>query len=66
MSKRYLARKNPTPIITTGEQLRRSVIELREIYSNLTVEEFAAWFENRYKVKKEEVKRILGSVENAD
>jgi hypothetical protein len=54
-----MPRKAATPIITTGEQLRQSVIELRGIYSNLSLDEYCLMYERKYGVKSKEVKRIL-------
>lgn len=54
----------PDSHIPNPEDTRKSIIELREIYKEMNESAFCVFYQNRYGVKKETVKQILGSVEN--
>lgn len=64
MSERFIARKRIDTHVPNGSLLRQSILELRSIYSELTDDEYAIWYENKYNVKQKDVKKILRSVVN--
>lgn len=44
---------------TTGDLQRKSIIEMRGVYQNLTDHEFAAMYSNRWKIPTREVLGVL-------
>lgn len=47
MSQRFVAKKRHDSHVTNLDILRKSVIELREIYSEMSDMDFAAWYYSR-------------------
>ncbi|GAA0850535.1 hypothetical protein GCM10008915_63870 [Bifidobacterium pullorum subsp. gallinarum] len=47
------------PRMTTQDEIRKSIIELRKIYNNLSDLQFSVWYSKKYKVKANEVYDII-------
>ncbi len=45
--------------MTTQDEIRKSILELRKIYSNLSDREFSVWYSNKYKVSAKQVYSII-------
>lgn len=45
---------------TTGDMQRKSILEMRLVYKNLTDHEFAAMYTNRWKIPTREILEVLG------
>lgn len=59
--KDYLIRQrefNTAPFLTSAE-IKASILEMRRIYSSLTDHEFAAFYNKKYRLKIEDVLRVL-------
>lgn len=56
MSKALKVKLRPCP---TTDNVEKSVLELRRIYSDKTDAQFIAWYESRYKVPYNRIKSIL-------
>ncbi|TYP68909.1 hypothetical protein [Paenibacillus methanolicus] len=46
--------------------LRESILEMRRVYASKKREAFVSWYANRYKVKPEDVRRVLDQAREAN
>lgn len=51
-----------TKSYTTDEEIRRSILECRRIYSNMTDDAFVVWYRRRYKVDRATIYKTLKGV----
>lgn len=47
--------------MSTPEEVRQSILDLRRIYSGLSDERFVAWYSHKYGVPKDAIKKVLQS-----
>lgn len=45
--------------ISTPDQVRQSILDIRGIYKELSDNRFATWYSNRYRVEYNAVKKVL-------
>ncbi|MBW4838622.1 MAG: hypothetical protein KZY74_04445 [Paenibacillaceae bacterium] len=48
---------------STQSEIRKSILDLRRIYSELSDERFAYWYQRRYRVPAETVLRVINEQE---
>lgn len=64
MSQRFVPRKRNDSFVPNLNILRQSILELREVYSEMSEMEYCLMYERKYGVKWKDVKSYLRSGEN--